>query len=156
MAASPSAKKKAGGGNKLIPCYIGVTDGKDSKGQKTSHTHYVEIDEEVAKRLGIKGKSIKKPGGSDRTENGIVYQTNRKKPKGGTTEAKRALKQYKKTIILYCKGTVKNKKGKDVQESYSVGFPSGVPLRLVRKFLEDHCPNVARYQPKSGDLYQVR
>jgi hypothetical protein len=155
MANAPSAKKKAGQ-SKLLPCYIGVTEGKDPKGVKTTHSHYVLIAERVATRLGIKGKSIKKPGGSDVIENGIVYQTNRKKAKGtGKVEAKRFLKQYQKKIMLYCKGTVKNTKGKDVQETYSVSFPSGVPLRLIRKFLEDNCPNVVRYGT-GNQLYQVR
>jgi hypothetical protein len=155
MANAPGAKKKAGQ-QKLLPCYVGVTDGKDSKGVKTTHTHYVLIADRVATRLGIKGKAVKKPGSSDVVDNGVVYQTNRKKAKGtGSVEAKRYLKQCEKKITIYCKGTVRNSKGKDVPETYSVGFPSGVPLRLIKKFLESNCPNVVRYGTGS-QLYQVR
>ncbi len=155
MASATSAKPKKGT-KKLIPCYVGITDGQDAKGVKTTHTHYVLIDSKVASRIGIKGASVKKPGGSDAVEHGVVYQTNRKKAKGtGKVEAKRYLSQGKRKIKLYCKGTVKDKQNKQVQETYSVGFPLGVPLRLIKKFLQDHCPNVVRYGT-GNELYQVR
>jgi hypothetical protein len=154
MASAPSAKRKKGL-QKLLPCYIGITNHKDDKGKKFTSTHYVLINDRVATRLGL-ATATKKPGGSDASEFGIVYKKNRKRPKGGPlVEAKRFLKQYKKKITLYCKGTVKNSAGKDVQESYTIGFPSGVPLALIRVFLQKNCPNVIRYGTGS-ELYQVR
>jgi hypothetical protein len=154
MASAPSAKVKKGF-QKLLPCYIGITNGKDAKGKPSTTTHYVLINDRVANRLGIT-VAIKKPGGSDTLEFGVVYKKNRKRPKGGSVvEAKRFLKQYKKKITLYCKGTVKNSIGKDVQESYSLSFPSGIPLALIRVFLQKNCPNVVRYGTGT-QLYQVR
>jgi hypothetical protein len=140
----------------LKPFYLGQTTGKDSKGKPYSHTHYVVIEATVAERLGIKGKSIIKPGG-DAGIDGIVMQLQRKKSTGDKKpyEAKRYLKQCKKKITLFCKSTVKNKKGKDVQETYSVGFPTNVPIRLIIKFLNAKAPNVIRIGT-GGNLYQVR
>ena len=140
----------------LKPFYIGQTTGKDLKNKPYSHTHYVLIESAVAERLGLKGKSLIKSG-SDAGADGVVFQVQRKKSVGDKKpyEAKRYLKQCKKKITLFCKGTVKNKKGKDVQETYSVGFPTNVPLRLIIKFLNKYAPNVIRIGT-GGNLYQVR
>jgi hypothetical protein len=140
----------------LKPFYIGQTTGKDLKNKPYSHTHYVLIEATVAERLGLKGKSLIKSG-ADAGVDGVVFQVARKKSVGDKKpyEAKRYLKQCKKKITLFCKGTVKNKKGKDVQETYSVGFPTNVPLRLIIKFLNKYAPNVIRIGT-GGNLYQVR
>jgi hypothetical protein len=156
MANAPSAKS-ARGSSKLLPFYVGVNTSKDLKGKSTSHTHYVMIEAKKANRLGIKSKSIVKPGGSDVIENNIVYQKNHKKSVGDKKdyEAKRFVKQGHKPITAFCKGTVKTKTGKEVQETYSIGFPSNVPLRLIIAFFNKNCPNVVRIGT-GGNLYQVR
>jgi hypothetical protein len=156
MANAPSAKS-ARGASKLLPFYIGISDSKPLKGGTVKHTHYVMIEAKKAARLGIKGKFIVKPGGSDVIENNVVYQKNRKKSTGNKqpVEAKRHVKQGHKPITAYCKGTVKTKAGKEVQETYSVGFPSNVPLRLIIAFFNKNCPNVERIGT-GGNLYQVR
>jgi hypothetical protein len=155
MASAPSAKRKKGS-NKLLPCYLGVTKEKVA-GKVTSVTHYILIPERIATRLGLTA-AVKKPGPSDSMEYGVVYKLNRKKPKktgAGQVEAKRFIKQYKRKITLYCKAFVKNAQGKDVRESYTLGFPTGVPLTIIRKFLEKNCLNVVRFGTGS-QLYQVR
>jgi hypothetical protein len=155
MAAAPITTAKSL--KKLLkPFYIGQTTGKDLKGKPYSHTHYVVIEAAVAERLGIKGKSLIKPG-ADAGVDGIVMQLQRKKSTGDKKpyEAKRYLKQCKRKIIVFCKGTVKNKQGKDVQETYSIGFPTNVPLRLIIKFFNKYAPNVVRIGT-GGNLYQVR
>jgi hypothetical protein len=156
MAAAPSAKSKPGQ-RLLLPFYCGITEGKDLQNKPYKHTHYVLIADKVATRLGIKSKSIVKPGAADAIVNGVVFQKNRKKSTGDKkpVEAKRYLTQCKRAITAYCKSTVKNKAGKDVQETYSIGFPSNVPLRLIIKFFNINAPNVIRIGT-GGNLYQVR
>jgi hypothetical protein len=155
MAAAPITQAK-GRKVSLRPFYIGLTTGKDLKGKPYTHTHYVLIESLVAEQLGIKNKSIIKPG-SDAGVDGVVIQTNHKKSRGDKKpyEAKRYLQRCKKKITVICKGTVKNKQNKDVQETYSIGFPSNVPIRLIRKFFEKYAPNVIRIGT-GGNLYQVR
>jgi hypothetical protein len=156
MASAPGAKSRKGS-QKMLPCYIGVTSEKDATGKKRSVTHYVLINDRVAPRLGLKGV-VKKPGGSDTVEFGIVYKLNRRKPKqkgAGSVESKRYITYYKRKITVYCKAFVKNKQGKDVRESYTLNFPSGLPLSSIRKFLQNNCKNVIRYGTGS-QLYQVR
>jgi hypothetical protein len=156
MANAPSAKSAAGG-SKLLPFYIGISTSNALVGKPVKHTHYVLIEAKKAARLGIKAKSIVKPGGQDLIENNIVYQTNRKKSVGDKkpVEAKRVVKQYGRSITAYCKSKVKNKAGKEVAETYSIGFPSGVPLRLIIEFFNKQCPNVERINT-GGNFYQVR
>jgi hypothetical protein len=156
MAAAPSAKTKPGQ-RLLLPFYCGITEGRDLKNKPYKHTHYVLIADKVAARLGIKQKSIVKPGSADAIINGVVFQKNRKKSVGDKkdVEAKRYIKQCKHKITAYCKTTVKNKLGKDVPETYSIGFPSNVPLRLIIKFFNLNAPNVVRIGT-GGNLYQVR
>jgi hypothetical protein len=156
MANAPSAKRKKGK-QKLLPFYVGITEGKTLKNKAYKHTHYVLIDERVTTRLGIKGNSIVKPGGADEIFNGVVFQKNRKKSTGDKKpyEAKRYITQCQKSITAYCKGFVKNKAGEDVQETYSIGFASNIPLRLIIKFFKDKAPNVTRIGT-GGNLYQVR
>jgi hypothetical protein len=156
MTSAPSAKVKAGQ-RLLLPFYCGITEGKSLKNEPYKHTHYVLIEQKVAARLGIKAKSIVKPGAADAIVNGIVFQKNRKKSTGDkkNVEAKRFLTQCKRKITVYCKSTVKNKAGKDVQETYSIGFPSNVPLRLIIKFFNINAPNVVKIGT-GGNLYQVR
>jgi hypothetical protein len=156
MTAAPSAKRKPGE-RLLLPFYCGITKGKTLQNKPYQHTHYVLIEEKVAGRLGIKGKSIIKPGSSDAIVNGVVFQKNRKKSVGNKqpVEAKRYIQQCQKSITAICKGTVKNKAGKEVQETYSIGFPSSVPLALIIKFFNEKASNVVRIST-GGNLYQVR
>jgi hypothetical protein len=152
--ASAKIAKPGVGKQRLIPHYLGVTDGKNAKGKQVSITHYVVIDKSVGTQLGIKD-SVKKPGGSDAYEHNVVHKKNKRNPRGSALiEAKRYLKRCKRSIKLFCKGTV-TVNGKQVQETYIVGFPTGVPLRLIRKFLVEKCPNVVRYGTGT-QLYQVR
>jgi hypothetical protein len=155
MAGAPITRTK-GRKKVLRPFYIGLTTGKDLKGKPYTHTHYVLIEALIAEQLGIKAKSIIKPG-ADAGVDGVVIQTNRKKSRGDKKpyEAKRYLQQCKKKITVYCKAFVKNAQGKDVPETYTIGFPSNVPLRLIRKFFEAKAPNVVRIGT-GGNLYQVR
>jgi hypothetical protein len=156
MANAPSGKSKKGK-RKLLPFYVGLTEGKDLKNKPYKHTHYVLIDAPKATRMGIKGLSIVKPGGSDEILNGVVFQKNRKKSVGDRKpyEAKRHITQCQKSITVFCKEYVKTKAGKDVQETYSVGFASNIPLRLIIKFFRDKASNVTRIGT-GGNLYQVR
>ena len=155
MAAAPITQAK-GRKVSLRPFFIGLTKGKDLKGKDYTHTHYVLIESLVAEQLGIKKKSIIKPG-ADAGVDGIVFQVARKKSRGDKKpyEAKRNLQRGKKEITVFCKGTVKNKQGKDVQETYTIGFPRSVPLRLIRGFFAKEAPNVVRIGT-GGNLYQVR
>jgi hypothetical protein len=156
MANAPEARPKKGK-RKLAPFYVGITQVKSLDKKNVSHTHYVLIDERVFGRLGLQRKQVAKPGGSDVINRNVVYQLNRKKSTGDKKPvvAKRFITQSSKSITAYCKGFVKNKQGKDVPESYSIGFPSNVPLRLIIKFFKDFCFNVVRIGT-GGNLYQVR
>jgi hypothetical protein len=156
MANAPSAKPKKGK-RKLSPFYVGITQNKSLTNKITSHTHYVLIDERVVPQLGLKRKEVAKPGGSDVINKGIVYQLNRKKTTGDkkAVTAKRFIIQSSKPITAYCKNYVRDKNGKEVQESYSIGFPSNVPLRLIIKFFKDFCFNVTSIGT-GGNRYQVR
>lgn len=156
MANAPSAKSGAGK-SKLLPFYVGISTGKTLAGVETKHTHYVLIEAKKAARLGIKAKSIVKPGGADIIENNVVYQKNRKKSTGDKqpVEAKRVVTRGSKSITAHCKSKVKTKAGKEVAETYSVGFPSNVPLRLIINFFNKQCPNVERINT-GGNFYQVR
>jgi hypothetical protein len=156
MANAPSAKIKKGK-RKLLPFYVGVTDSKSLKNKASRHTHYVLIDERVTTQLGIKGTGIVKPGGSDGIKDGVVFQKNHKKSTGDKKPfvAKRYLTQCQKSITAYCKNYVKNKAGVEVQESYSIGFPSNVPLNFIIKFFKEKAPNVVKIGT-GGNLYQVR
>jgi hypothetical protein len=150
-----AASGKAGIGNrKLMPFYVGISEHKSLANVVSKHTHYVMIEQKVAVRLGLKQKGSSKPGGSDVLEANLVHQTNRKGKKG-THTAKRVISQGKRKITAHLDTTVKNKAGKEVTETYSMGFPSGVPLRLIIKFFKDNCPRVARIN-SSGNMYQVR
>jgi len=154
MAASSSGKAGAGL-HKLLPFFVGITKHKPLKGAETQTTHYVAIEQKVASRLGTKSKGTAKTnGGADVLENNIVYQTNRKGKKGNHT-AKRVVGRCGKPITAYLNTTVKQKNGKEVPESYTIGFPSGVPLGLIIKFFRDNCPNVVRIGT-GGNMYQVR
>lgn len=156
MANAPSAKVKKGK-RKLLPFYVGVTDSKSLKNKASRHTHYVLIDQRVATQLGIKPNQIVKPGGSDGIQDGIVFQKNHKKSTGDKKNfiMKRYLTQYQKSITAYCKNFVLTKAGKEVQESYSIGFPSSVPLSFIIKFFKIHAPNVVKIGT-GNNLYQVR
>jgi hypothetical protein len=156
MANAPNAKIKKGK-RKLLPFYVGVTDSKSLKNKASRHTHYVLIDQRVSTQLGIKNLGIVKPGGSDGLENGVVSQKNRKKSTGDKKPvvAKRYLTQCQKSITVFCKNFVKNKAGVEVQESYSIGFPSNLPLSFIIKFFRDKAPNVVKIST-GGNLYQVR
>jgi hypothetical protein len=156
MTSAPSAKPGVGKKN-LLPFYVGLTEGKNLKNKPYKHTHYVLIDERVATRLGIKGKGSSKPGAADTLSGGVIFQNNRKKAKGGKTDitAKRYITQCTKSITVYCKASVINSQKKLVPESYSIGFASSVPLRLIIKFFKDKAPSVLRIGT-GGNMYQVR
>jgi hypothetical protein len=156
MATAPSAKRGLGKRN-LLPFYCGLTEGKDLKNKPYKHTHYVLIDERVATRFGITVKGSSKPGAADTLAKGVVFQNNRKKTKGDKKDitAKRYLTQCSKSIKVECKASVLNAQKKLVPESYSIGFPSNVPLRLIIKFFKDKAPNVVRIGT-GGNLYSVR
>lgn len=156
MANAPSAKAGVGQ-KKLLPFYVGISDHKSLTGVVTKHTHYVMIEAKKAARLGIKSKGLSKPGAADVLENNVIYQTNRKKSTGDKKDvtAKRPVKQGHKSITAYLSTTVKTKKGKEVTETYSIGFPSSVSLGLILKFFKANCPNVVRIG-SGGNLYQVR
>jgi hypothetical protein len=156
MANAPSAKVKKGK-RKLLPFYVGITEGKTLKNKPYKHTHYVLIDERVTPRLGIKSQSKVKPGNTDQINDGVVFQKNRRKSVGDKKPytAKRAVKQCQKSITAYCKSFVKNKQGEDVPETYSIGFASNIPLRLIIKFFKDNAPSVVRIGT-GGNQYQVR
>jgi hypothetical protein len=156
MANNPIAKPKRGK-RELNPYYCGITEGKDLKGTAYRHTHYVLIEKLTAKQLGIKADFILKFGGTDSNNRGVITQSNRKPSKKGgkLVTAKRYITQCSKSITAYCKGVVKNSKGKDVSETYSIGFPSNVPLRLIIKFFKTNCLNVIRIGT-GGNFYQIR
>jgi hypothetical protein len=156
MAAALSAKPKKGK-RQLSPFYIGTTQSKSLTNKIVSHTHYVLIDGKVVTQLGLKLKQTAKPGGLDFIRNGLVFQSNRKKTTGDKRPmvAKRFVQQSSKPITAYCKTYVKDRNGKEVQESYSIGFPSNVPLRLIIKFFKDFCFNVTSIGTGSN-RYQVR
>ena len=155
MASSPSAKKGVGK-QKLLPFYCGITEGKSLKGVAYKHTHYVLIDERVSTRLGIKSKGISKPGAADIISRGVVFQNNRKKKTGNKKDivARRVITQSSKPITAYCKASVLNNQKKLVPETYSIGFPSNVPIRLIIKFFQANCPNVARIST-GGNMYST-
>ena len=156
MASAPSAKVKKGS-RKLLPFYVGITEQKALDNKTYRHTHYVLINETVATRLGIKGKSKVKPGGTDTISDGLVFQKNHKKGVGNKKvyTTKRIVKQCQKSITVYCKGFVKNNKGKEVPESYSIGFATNIPLRTIIKFFFDIAPSVIKIGT-GGNQYQVR
>jgi hypothetical protein len=156
MTAAPSAKKGVGKQN-LLPFYCGLTEGKDLKNKPYKHTHYVLIDKRVCTRLGITGNGTSKPGAADTLSNGVIFQNNRKKTKGNKKDvaAKRYITQCRKSITVYCKASVLNSQKKLVPESYSIGFATSIPLRLIIKFFKDKAPNVVRIGT-GGNLYQVR
>ena len=155
MASAQVAKRKVGSRN-LLPFYVGITEGKDLKGVPYKHTHYVLIDAVVATQLGIKAKGLSKPGAADLLVKGQILQTNRKKAKGDKqpVTARRYITQSSKPILAECKQLIVNSKQKRVQESYSIGFPSNVPLRLIIKFFKTYCPNVQRIST-GGNFYQI-
>jgi hypothetical protein len=143
MASAPSAKPKKGT-RTLSPFYIGISTSKSLANEQTKHIHYVLIESKVVPQLGLKLKQTVRPGGLDFVRNGVVFEANHKKGTGNKQPypAKRFIKQSSKPITAYCKGYIKNKKGKEVQESYTIGFPSNVPLGLIIRFFKDFCFNV--------------
>ncbi|NJR31623.1 MAG: hypothetical protein HC778_00530 [Chamaesiphon sp. CSU_1_12] len=156
MTAAPSAKPKVGTRN-LLPFYVGITRGRNLKGVAYAHTHYVLIDQKVATQLGIKAKGSSKPGATDTLLRGIVYQNNRKKTKGDKKNvvAKRYITQSKKSITVTCKQLVLNSKQKLVSETYTIGFASSIPLRLILEFFKKNAPNVIKIGT-GGKSYQIR
>lgn len=156
MANALNAKIKKGK-QKLLPFYVGVTDSKSLKNKASRHTHYVLIDQRVATQLGMKSLGIVKPGNSDSLIDGVVFQKNRKKTVGDkkAVTAKRFITQCQKSIKVICNKFVKNKAGEEVPESYSIGFPSNVPLSFIIKFFKDKAPNVIKIST-GGNSYQIR
>lgn len=156
MTAASSAKPGVGKRN-LLPFYVGITRGKNLKGVAYAHTHYVLIDQKVADRLGIKAKGSSKPGATDTLLRGFIYQNNRKKTKGDKENivSKRYITQNSKPITVTCKELVLNSKQKLVSETYTIGFPSSVPLRLIIQFFNKNAPKVIRIGT-GGKSYQVR
>jgi hypothetical protein len=140
-----------------LPFYVGITEGKTLKNKAYKHTHYVLIESKVATRLGIKNQSKVKPGNADTINDGVVFQKNRKKSVGNKKvyTAKRVVKQRQKSITVHCKAFVKNTKGEEVPESYSIGFATSIPIRTIVKFFFDNAPSVIKIGT-GGNQYQVR
>lgn len=155
MARDPALKVKPGDG-KLLPFFIGTTKSKNKKGKEVNHVHYVLIQAAVATKLGISKKSIIRPG-TDSTIDAVVFRNTTRKTGTKTTtgQAKRYLQRGARTIELYLNNRVKTKDGDLAWESYNVGFPSGVPLTLVLKFIRDNCSKVVRFNTGSN-FYGVR
>jgi hypothetical protein len=124
MAAAPSAKSKPGQ-RLLLPFYCGITEGKDLKNQPYKHTHYVLIAEKVAARLGIKQKSIVKPGSADAIVNGVVFQKNRKKSVGDKNLLKQndTLHSASIKLLLIVKPLLKIRQGKMSQRLTLLASP---------------------------------
>jgi hypothetical protein len=156
MASDPQAKK-SGEAILLRPYFIGTTDGKQ-KGKTVQHVHYVMIKSDVAKKIGLAKTHIIR-NGSDSIVDGIVFRNLNKKKnsksKTGVTTAKRGLHQYSKPITVVLDKIIKNKDGTTDFESYTIGFGSSIPLRMIIKFFRDNCPKVMRIKTK-GNIYGVR
>jgi translation initiation factor IF-2 len=150
MARDPALKVKPGEG-KLLPFFIGTTEGKTKKGKVVNRVHYVLIQSAVATKLGMTKKAIIRQG-TDSTVDAVVFRNTTRKTATKTTkgQTKRYLQRGSKPIELYLNNKVKTKSGDTAWESYIVGFPSGVPLRLIIKFLRDNCPKVVRMNTGSN------
>ncbi len=155
MARDPNLKVKPGE-SRLAPFFIGTTKSKNKKGKTVEHVHYVLINPGVATKLGISKKLILRSG-TDSTIDGVVLRNTTRKTGTKTTtgEAKRYLQRGAKTIELYLNNRIKLKNGDYAWESYNVGFPSGVPLTLILKFIRDNCSKVVRFNTGSN-FYGVR
>lgn len=156
MAAAPGTK--AGVGNfKLQPYFIGISVHKSKTKGLVSHTHYVMIEAKKAKRLGIVQTTLLRF--TDIQIDGIVFNK-LKKGKKGTHPAKRDIHRYSaglhgRTIELYTGVMVKNKAGKEVEESYSISFPSSAPLKMIKGFVTKYCLKVNRMNTGST-FYRIR
>jgi hypothetical protein len=155
MARDPALKVKPGDG-KLLPYFIGTTKSKNKKGKAVNRVHYVLISFAVATKLGISKKSIIRQG-SDSTIDAVVFRNATRKigTKTTTGQAKRYLQRGGKSIELYLNNQVKTRSGDTAWESYIVGFPSGVPLTVILKFVRDNCSKVVRFNTGSN-FYGVR
>jgi hypothetical protein len=156
--ASDQALKRSGEAILLRPYFIGITEGK-YKGKPVKHVHYVMIKSNVAVKIGLTKKYLLRDG-SDSVVDGVVFRNVNKrknsKSKTGVTTAKRGLHQYSKSITVILDKIVKSKDGLTTDfESYDIGFPSSVPLRMIIKFFRDNCPKVMRIKTK-GNMYGVR
>jgi hypothetical protein len=155
MARDPALKVKVGE-SKLQPYFIGTTQGKNKKGKVVNHVHYVLIQPAVATKIGMTKKSILRSG-TDSTVDGVVFRNATKTTGTKTTtgQTKRYLQRGSKPIELYLNNRVKTKSGDTTWESYIVGFSSGVPLRVILKFIRDNCSKVVRINTGSN-FYGVR
>jgi hypothetical protein len=155
MARDPALKVKVGD-SKLQPYFIGTTQSKNKQGKLLNHVHYVLIQPAVATKIGMTKKSILRQG-TDSTVDGVVFRNSTRKVGAKTTngQAKRYLQRGSKSIELYLNNRVKMKNGDTTWESYIVGFSSGVPLRVILKFIRDNCSKVVRINTGSN-FYGVR
>jgi translation initiation factor IF-2 len=155
MARDPALKVRPGEG-KLLPFFIGTTQGKNKRGKVVNHVHYVLIQSAVATKLGISKKAIIR-NGSDSTVDAVVFRNSTRKvgTQTKTGQAKRYLQRGSKPIELYLANQVKTPSGDKAWESYVVGFPSGVPLTVILKFVRDNCSKVIRINTGSN-FYGVR
>jgi hypothetical protein len=156
MAKDPKIKIGVGD-RRLQPYFIGTTDGKNAKNVAVKHTHYVLIETWKAAKLGISKKAILREG-LDSTVDGVVFRnTNRKTTQTNKKgKAKRHIERGGRAIEMYLNNRVKSKDGlKESWETYTVGFPSGVPLRVILKFIRDNCSKVVRINTGSN-FYGVR
>lgn len=140
----------------LSPYYLGAQTATKKGGKLSSH--YVMISPLVAPRLGIKGKATRKP--TDKLLGGAIFDTNRTYSKGegagkGKTNAKRFIEQGSKPVDLYTGNYVKNAKGKDVKEFYTVGFPSSLTMVNIIFFVNKQMPLV-KYMKHGGRTYVSR
>jgi hypothetical protein len=151
------AKKILKGSQGLLsPFYLGAR--RPTKQGGKLHSHYVLINPLIAPRLGIKARSTHKP--TDEIVAGAVFDTKRKYGKGTekgkfTTTAKRFITQGEKSVELFTGNYVKNSKGKDVQESYQVGFPSSLTMVDIIFFVNKQMPLV-KFLRHGGRTYTSR
>jgi hypothetical protein len=156
MAVAKEARVKQG--EKYYPYYVGTSTHRPLEGGLVRHTHYVLIREAVAKRLGMRVAALVK--GTDTNRDGVVFNRERKAGSNAKDKTKKVLaKRYierggGKIITVYCDKMVQNKAGKYVQESYQIGFPSGVSIDMIRTFFVKTTKNVVKIKAK-GSAYPV-
>jgi hypothetical protein len=157
MAAAAEARIKPGQ-EYYYPYYVGTSVHKPLTGGTVRHTHYVLIRKKVAARMGMRVAVFVK--GSDTNRDGVVFNRERKAGTNAIDKTKKVLsKRYierggGKVITAYCDKMVRNKAGKLVQESYSIGFPSGVSMDMIRAFFIKNTKNVVKIKAK-GSFYAV-
>jgi hypothetical protein len=144
-----------------LPQYLGtvtptrtVTNGRG----RNVNTHYVLINPEVAKRLGLKARSTMKA--TDKFAGGAIFDTNRKFKNGdgktSKTIAKRFISKGHKAIEIFTGNYILNEKTKKPeQESYTVGFPTTLSMVEIISLTASRMP-LAKFVRHGGKSYTVR